>query len=92
MFYVQKGGDLKSIIPNETIEQISDKLGFNEESEESSGIPCWICSQDVIIGETWACRECGARYHMSGQVSGCDIIAKGHCLHCDAEIEQLVEA
>lgn len=92
LFYVQKGGDLKSIIPNETIEQISDKLGFNEGSEESSGIPCWICSQDVIIGETWACGECGARYHMSGQVSGCDIIAKGHCLHCDAEIEQLLEA
>jgi uncharacterized membrane protein len=92
LFYVQKGGDLKSIIPNETIEQISNKLGFNEGSEESNGIPCWICSQDVIIGETWACGECGARYHMSGQVSGCDIIAKGHCLHCDSEIDQLLEA
>ena len=25
-------------------------------------------------GQAWACLECGARYHMDGQVSGCSIM------------------
>ena len=66
------------------------KIG-KEELEEASGIPCWICSSDVINGQAWACLECGARYHMEGQVQGCNITEKGHCLHCDAAIDQLTE-
>ena len=57
-----------------------------------SGVPCWICSTDTTIGNAWACSSCGARYHKIGQVTGCDIISMGRCLHCDAEVDDLVEA
>ncbi len=85
--YLRRGGNLESLIP----EKVMDQVAVKEDTVEASGIPCWICSSDVIDGEAWACLECGARYHMEGQVSGCNIIEKGHCLHCDAGIEQLTE-
>ena len=85
--FVRKGGEIQSLIP----EKVAQSIAPQEEEEESSGVPCWICSADIIIGQAWACLECGARYHMDGQVSGCSIIERGNCLHCDAGIEQLTE-
>ena len=85
--FLRREGVLGSSITEKSIQTISPK----EELEEASGIPCWICSSDVINGQAWACLECGARYHMEGQVQGCNIIEKGHCLHCDAAIDQLTE-
>jgi hypothetical protein len=72
---------------------IADSLGLAEEEKvEGSGVPCWICSQDIVLGGAWACSECGARYHKGGQVDGCDIVSMGHCMHCDADVDGLVEA
>ena len=71
--------------------EANQTIAPKEELEEASGIPCWICGSDVINGQAWACLECGARYHMEGQVQGCNITEKGHCLHCDASIDQLTE-
>ena len=85
--FVRRGGDIQSLIPNKVAQNLSPK----EEEEVSSGVPCWICSVDITIGKAWACLECGARYHMDGQVEGCSIIERGNCLHCDAEINQLTE-
>jgi hypothetical protein len=85
--YLRREGSIDSLIPEKIIQQIMPE----DVSEESSGVPCWICSADVIIGEAWACLECGARYHMNGQVQGCNIMEKSHCLHCDAGIDQLTE-
>jgi hypothetical protein len=85
--YFRREGSINSLIPEKRIENILPE----EVQEEASGIPCWICSGDVIIGKAWACLECGARYHMDGQVPGCNITEKSHCLHCDAGIDQLTE-
>ncbi|HII42526.1 TPA: S8 family serine peptidase [Candidatus Thalassarchaeaceae archaeon] len=85
--YLRREGLINSLIPENKIENILPE----EVQEESSGVPCWICSGDVIIGKAWACLECGARYHMAGQVQGCNITEKSHCLHCDAGIDQLTE-
>ena len=85
--YLRRGGDISGLMPEKVIEKTSSK----NDSEKSSGIPCWICSEDVVNGRAWACLECGARYHMDGQVQGCSITEKGHCLHCDAGMEQLTE-
>ena len=85
--FLRREGVLGSSITEKTIQTMAPK----EELEEASGIPCWICSSDVINGQAWACLECGARYHMEGQVQGCNITEKGHCLHCDASIDQLTE-
>jgi len=85
--YLRRGGDIGELISEKVIQNTSSK----NNSETSSGIPCWICSEDVINGQAWACLECGARYHMDNQVQGCSITEKGHCLHCDAGIEQLTE-
>ena len=87
VIFVRKGGEIQSLIP----EKVSQSIAPKEEEEESSGVPCWICSADIIIGQAWACLECGARYHMDGQVPGCSIIERGNCLHCDAGIEQLTQ-
>jgi uncharacterized membrane protein len=91
--YSRRGDDSSSLIQTETLSKIADSFGLGEkEEEESSGIPCWICSQDITLGEAWACSECGARYHRSGQVQGCDVFSKGNCMHCDASSDDLVEA
>jgi hypothetical protein len=91
--YSRRGGDSSSLIQTEALSKIADSFGLGEkEKEESSGIPCWICSQDITLGEAWACSECGARYHRSGQVQGCDVFSMGNCMHCDAPSDDLVEA
>jgi hypothetical protein len=91
--YSRRGGDSSSLIQTEALSKIADSFGLGEkEEEESSGIPCWICSQDITLGEAWACSECGARYHKSGQVQGCDVFSMGNCMHCDAPSDDLVEA
>ena len=91
--YSRRGGNPSNLIQSETLAKIADSFGLGEQQEEvSDGIPCWICSQDIILGEAWACLECGARYHKSDQVQGCDIVSRGNCLHCDAPSEELVEA
>ncbi|MEC7686222.1 MAG: hypothetical protein VYB47_01470, partial [Candidatus Thermoplasmatota archaeon] len=77
----------------DSLDKIADSLGRSEQEEEdTSGIPCWICSRDILVGEAWACSECGARYHKDGQVPGCDIVSMGNCLHCDAPSDDLIEA
>ena len=91
--YSRRGDDSSSLIQTEALSKIADSFGLGEkEEEESSGIPCWICSQDITLGEAWACSECGARYHRSGQVQGCDVLSMGNCMHCDAPSDDLVEA
>ena len=85
--FLRREGIIGASIPKSVIE----KPPPEEILEEVSGIPCWICSGDVINGQAWACLECGARYHKEGQVQGCNIIEKGHCLHCGADIDQLTE-
>ncbi|MEO2178829.1 MAG: hypothetical protein ABGX11_01475, partial [Candidatus Poseidoniia archaeon] len=91
--YSRRGGDSSSLIQTEALSKIADSFGLGEkEEEESSGIPCWICSQDITLGEAWACSECGARYHKSDQVQGCDVFSMGNCMHCDAPSDDLVEA
>ena len=62
------------------------------EKESGSGIECWVCSGDIIVGEALACGSCGARYHRPGQVGGCDILSLGKCLHCNADWNELVDA
>jgi len=91
--YSRRGGDYSSLTQTEALSKIADSFGLGEKEEEkSSGIPCWICSQDITLGEAWACSECGARYHRSGQVQGCDVLSMGNCLHCDTPSDDLVEA
>ena len=91
--YSRTGVDKASLIKTETLSKIADSLGLAEEEKvEGSGVPCWICSQDIVLGGAWACSECGARYHKGGQVDGCDIVSMGHCMHCDADVDGLVEA
>jgi hypothetical protein len=91
--YSRRGGDSSSLIQSDTLTKIADSFGLGEQQEEESdGIPCWICSQNITMGEAWACSECGARYHRSGQVQGCDIVSMGNCLHCDAPSDELAEA
>ncbi len=93
LVYSRTVGNSASLIKTEALSKIADSLGLGEkEVEDGSGIPCWICSQDIVLGEALACSECGARYHKAGQVEGCDIVSMGHCLHCDAESEGLLEA
>ena len=91
--YSRREGNSSSLIQSDTLTKIADSFGLGEQQEEvSDGIPCWICSGDITMGEAWACLECGARYHRSGQVQGCDIVSRGNCLHCDAPSEELAEA
>jgi uncharacterized membrane protein len=91
--YSRRGGDYSSLTQTEALSKIADSFGLGEKEEEkSSGIPCWICSQDITLGEAWACSECGARYHRAGQVQGCDVLSMGNCLHCDTPSDDLVEA
>ena len=92
--YSRRGEDSSSLIQTDSLSKIADSLGLGEqdEEEEGSGIPCWICSQDITLGEAWACSECGARYHTAGQVQGCDIVSMGNCLHCDTSSDELVGA
>jgi hypothetical protein len=91
--FSRRGGNPSSLIQGDTLTKIADSFGLGEQQEEESdGIPCWICSQNITMGEAWACLECGARYHRAGQVQGCDIVSMGNCLHCDAPSEELSEA
>ncbi|MAQ56930.1 MAG: hypothetical protein CMA47_01765 [Euryarchaeota archaeon] len=93
VFLYSRRDDSSSLISPDSLNKIADSLGLTEEEEEeSSGIPCWICSGDITIGEAWACSECGARYHKDGQVAGCDIVSMGNCLHCDTSTDDLIEA
>ncbi len=85
--------DSSSLLNSDSLNRIADSLGMAEnEQKDTSGIPCWICSGDIAIGEAWACSECGARYHRAGQVAGCDVVSMGNCLHCDAPSDELIEA
>ena len=88
--YVRTNGDPMSLLKN----RASGRHTSEQEDTDivESGVPCWICSTDTTIGNAWACSSCGARYHKIGQVTGCDIISLGRCLHCDAEVDELVEA
>jgi len=91
--YSRNAGTPSSLIQTDALSKIADSFRLGEqEKEESSGIPCWICSQDITLGKSWACSECGARYHRADQVQGCDIVSMGNCLHCDASSDELVEA
>ncbi|MBL11883.1 MAG: hypothetical protein CMB46_03630 [Euryarchaeota archaeon] len=90
--YVRTDGNPSSILSNEKVSKAVQKIVPKVEEKATSGIPCWLCSIDVTVGEAWACSSCGARYHKAGQVSGCDIMNSGRCMHCDAESEHLVEA
>ena len=93
VFLYSRREETSSLISPDSLNKIADSLGLSEkEEEETSGIPCWICSGDVTVGEAWACGECGARYHKDGQVPGCDIVSMGNCLHCDASTDDLIEA
>jgi hypothetical protein len=88
--YVRTNGDPISLLKKKP----TSRQSREQEDLDSvvSGVPCWICSTDTIIGNSWACSSCGARYHKIGQVTGCDIVSLGRCLHCDAEVDDLVEA
>ena len=92
-FYVfqQRGGNLESIMTNEAVSKITESLNITER-ESGSGIECWVCSGDIVVGEALACGSCGARYHRPGQVGGCDILSLGKCLHCNADWNELVDA
>ena len=93
VFLYSRRDESSSLFSTDSLDKIADSLGLSEqEEEETSGIPCWICSRDILVGEAWACSECGARYHKDGQVPGCDIVSMGNCLHCDASSDDLIEA
>tara|TARA_B100001175_G_scaffold317929_1_gene337728 strand:+ start:5058 stop:9542 length:4485 start_codon:yes stop_codon:yes gene_type:complete len=88
--YVRTNGDPLSMLNNKTQGR---RARLNDAPEmDSTGVPCWICSTDVSVGNALACSSCGARYHKQNQVNGCDIISMGRCLHCDADVDELVEA
>ena len=87
----QRGGNLDTLISNEAVSKITESLNLTEQ-ESGSGIECWICSRDIFVGEALACGGCGARYHLAGQVGGCDILTLGRCLHCNADSSELVDA
>ena len=55
-FYVfqQRGGNLESIMATEAVSKITDSLNITEK-ESGSGIECWVCSGDIIVGEDLAC-------------------------------------
>ena len=92
VFVYSRKDDRTSLMSSDSLNRIADSLGFGEKEEtEGSGIPCWICSGDITIGDAWACSECGARYHRAGQVAGCDVVSMGNCLHCDASTDELIE-
>ena len=92
VFLYSRKEDPTSLMSSDSLNRIADSLGFGEKEEtEGSGIPCWICSGDITIGDAWACSECGARYHRAGQVAGCDVVSMGNCLHCDASTDELIE-
>ena len=92
-FLYSRRDKTSSLISPDSLNKIADSLGLTEqEEEETSGIPCWICSGDITVGEAWACSDCGARYHKDGQVPGCDIVSMGNCLHCDTSTDDLIEA
>jgi len=92
-FLYSRRDDPSSLVSPDSLNRIADSLGLSEkEEEETSGIPCWICSGDTTIGDSWACSECGARYHKQGQVAGCDVVSMGNCLHCDTSSDELIEA
>ena len=66
VFLYSRRDENSSLISPDSLNKIADSLGLSEkEEEETSGIPCWICSGDITVGEAWACAECGARYHLS---------------------------
>ena len=66
LYVYSRRGTPSSLIQTDALSKIADSFGMGEqEEEESSGIPCWICSQDITLGKSWACSECGARYHLS---------------------------
>lgn len=88
--YVRTNGDPMSLLKNKTAGRHTSEQEYTD--IVGSGVPCWICSTDTTIGNAWACSSCGARYHKTGQVTGCDIISMERCLHCDAEVDDLVEA
>ena len=88
--YVRTNGDPMSLLKNNAAGRHTREQEDTDILE--SGVPCWICSTDTTIGDAWACSSCGARYHKIGQVAGCDIISMGRCLHCDAEVDNLVES
>ena len=92
-FYVYKNNPstVENILSSEAVSKIAGTLNMADEGS-SSGIECWVCSRDIFVGNALACSECGARYHKTGQVTGCDIISIGKCLHCNAESEELVDA
>ena len=93
VYLYSRRDDSSSMVSTDSLNKIADSLGLSQqEEEETSGIPCWICSGDIIVGEAWACSECGARYHKDGQVAGCDIISMGNCLHCDTSPDDLIDA
>ena len=87
----KRGIDISQIFASENLSKISDSLNLSD-STSGSGIECWVCSKDIIVGQALACGQCGARYHRASQVSGCDIISLGRCLHCNAKSAELVEA
>ena len=89
--FQQRGGSLESIISNEAVSKITKSLNIAEK-ESGSGIECWVCSDDIIVGAALACGSCGARYHRPGQVGGCDILSLGKCLNCNADCDELVDA
>ena len=89
--FQQRGGSLESIISNEAVSKITKSLNIAEK-ESGSGIECWVCSDDIIVGAALACGSCGARYHRPGQVGGCDILSLGKCLNCNADWDELVDA
>ena len=92
VFVYSRKDDRTSLMSSDSLYKIADSLGFGEKEEtEGGGIPCWICSGDITIGDAWACSECGARYHRAGQVAGCDVVSMGNCLHCDASTDELIE-
>ena len=93
VYMYSRRDDSSSLVSTDSLNKIADSFGLSgQEEEETSGIPCWICSGDIIVGEAWACSECGARYHKDGQVPGCDIVSMGNCLHCDSSTDDLIEA
>ena len=93
VFLYSRRDQSSSLISPDSLNKIADSLGLSEkEEEETSGIPCWICSGDITVGDAWACSECGARYHKADQVPGCDIVSMGNCLHCDTSTDDLIEA
>ena len=89
---VRTDGNPASLFNNDKVNRAVQKIVPKVEEKETSGIPCWLCSIDVTVGEALACSSCGARYHKAGQISGCDIMKTGRCMHCDAESDDLVEA